>query len=103
MEKDRVIELLAEFCRATAEADGGNYVFSLHPLRNNGHKLDLPRSTAEKVVISLDSLETYEKTALASSKSFEAVVREESGVNTFTCNQLAFQHSSKEWAPVERG
>lgn len=79
MDKDRIIELLSEFCRATAEEDGETYVFSLQSLRINGYKLYLPRATVEEVVNALDALDVYEETALVSSKTYEVAVREESG------------------------
>lgn len=79
MDKDRIIELLSEFCRATAEEDGETYVFSLQSLRINGYKLHLPRTTVEEVVSALDALDVYEETALVSSKTYEVAVREESG------------------------
>lgn len=79
MDTDRVIELLSEFCRATAEVDGDNYVFLLQSLRKNGYKLCLSRAAAEEIIDALSALETYEETALISSKTYEVAVREESG------------------------
>jgi hypothetical protein len=78
MEKENVIEVLSEFCRATAEAEGENYVFSLQSLRMNGHKLLLPGETLEEVIQRLSGLDVHEETALVSLKTYEVAVREES-------------------------
>ncbi len=78
MEKENVIEVLSEFCRATAEAEGENYVFSLQSPRMNGHKLLLPGETLEEVIQRLSGLDVHEETALVSLKTYEVAVREES-------------------------
>jgi len=78
MEKERVIEVLSEFCRASAEADGENYVFSLQSPRMNGYKLILPVAALEEIVQALGALEIHEETALVSPKTYEVAVREES-------------------------
>jgi len=78
MEKERIVEVLSEFCRASAEADGENYVFSLQSPRMNGSKLILPVAALEEIVQALGALEIHEETALVSPKTYEVAVREES-------------------------
>jgi hypothetical protein len=78
MEKERVIEVLSEFCRATGEVDGENYVFSLQSPWMNSYKLILPLVALEEIVQALGVLEIHEETALVSPKTYEVAVREES-------------------------
>ena len=78
MEKEHVIEVLSRFCRATAETDGENYVFSLQTPRMNAYKLILPFAALEEIVQALGALEIHEETALVSPKTYEVAVREES-------------------------
>lgn len=80
MEKEQIIDVISEFCRASSAFESGTYIFSLPTGRYGGRQLRLSEDKLDQIVETLAGLEVHEETALFSAKSYEVVVREESAI-----------------------
>lgn len=78
--REEIITLLSEYCRATPTEEDDRYIFEVGTGRRNGVNLVLEKAGLDEIEENLASFSIHEETALYSDNRYEIIVREESSI-----------------------